>query len=153
MPLAGLDRPAPAGVQEWAFPATVAVPMNDDLGKLILRLTLGVLVGLHGFHKLVHGIAPIEAMVHNAGLPGFVAYGVLIGEVLGPVLVILGLYARIGAALIVINMGFAVALAHGQHLLALTSHGGWVLELQAMYLFTALALVLIGPGRFGINRL
>lgn len=126
--------------------------MNDDLGKLLLRATLAILVGLHGLHKLMHGIAPIAAMVAKAGLPHMLTYGVLVGEVLGPVLVLLGLYARIGAALIVINMGFAIALAHGHRLFALTSHGGWVLELEAMYLVAALTIVLIGPGRFAMNR-
>jgi putative oxidoreductase len=34
----------------------------------------------------------------------------------------------------------------------LTESGAWALELQAFFLFTALALVFMGPGRFSINR-
>ena len=71
---------------------------------------------------------------------------------LAPILVLLGFYARVGAALIVVNMLFAILLAHRADLLVLTRTGGWALELQAFFLFTALALALMGPGRFGINR-
>lgn len=124
----------------------------DDVGKLVLRLTLGILILLHGIAKIRHGITPIEAMVTGMGMPAFFAYGVYVGEVLGPLLLIVGFYARIGAAFIAANMVFALALAHAAQLTSLSEQGGWALELQGMFLFTAIALVLIGPGRIGINR-
>lgn len=123
----------------------------NDTGKLVLRLTLGILILLHGIAKLMHGIDPIEGMVTGVGLPGFVAYGVFAGEVLGPLLLIIGFYARIGALLIAVNMLFAFALAHTGELTSLTPNGGWALELQGMFLFSAIALALMGPGRIGIN--
>jgi putative oxidoreductase len=49
-------------------------------------------------------------------------------------------------------MLFAFALAHMGELTRLTQNGGWALELQGMFLFTAVALVLMGPGRIGINQ-
>ena len=57
--------------------------MNDSVGKLILRLVLGVAILLHGIAKLTGGIGGISGMVAGAGLPSFVAYGVYIGEVIG----------------------------------------------------------------------
>ena len=124
---------------------------QTDLAKLILRLTLGVLVLLHGVAKLRGGVDPIAGMLAAHGLPGFLAYGALVGEVLGPLMLIAGFYARIGAALIAINMLFAVALAHIGQLGMLNEQAGWALELQAMFLFTAIALALMGPGRFSVN--
>lgn len=124
---------------------------QSDLGKLILRLTLGALVLLHGIAKLKGGVSGIEGMVAAYGLPSVLAYGVLIGEVLGPLLLIAGFYARVGALLIVINMLFAIALAHTGQLGLLNDQGGWALELQGMFLGAALALALLGPGRYGIN--
>lgn len=124
----------------------------DDIAKLILRLTLGVLILLHGIAKLLHGIGPIEGMVTGLGLPGFFAYGVYVGEVLAPLLLIVGFYARIGAALIAINMVVAILLVHTGELTILTQTGGWALELQGMFLFTAVALALLGPGRIGVNQ-
>ena len=126
--------------------------MADDAGKLILRLTLGILMLLHGIAKIFGGIDGLEKTVAGAGLPSVLAYGVYVGEVLAPLLVIFGFYARFGAAIIVVNMLFAIFLAHRTDLFLLTRSGGWALELQGFFLFTALALVFMGPGRFGINR-
>ncbi|WP_018145564.1 MULTISPECIES: DoxX family protein [unclassified Thioalkalivibrio] len=124
----------------------------DDSGKLVLRLALGIMILLHGIAKLTGGISGIESMVTNAGLPAILAYGVYIGEILAPILVIIGLYSRIGAVIIAINMLFAIALAHTHEVFLLTGTGGWALELQGMFLFTAIALALTGPGRLAINR-
>jgi putative oxidoreductase len=126
--------------------------MADDAGKLILRLTLGILILLHGIAKIFGGIDGLEKTVAGAGLPNVLAYGVYVGEVLAPLLVIFGFYARFGAAIIVVNMLFAIFLAHRTDLFLLTRSGGWALELQGFFLFTALALVFMRPGRFGINR-
>lgn len=125
---------------------------GNDIGKLILRLTLGILILLHGIDKLMHGVGPIQGMVTGAGLPAFFAYGVYLGEVLGPVLLILGFYARIGAVLIALNMIVAIGLAHSGEIFALNNHGAWAIELQGMFLFTAVALAIMGPGGIGINR-
>lgn len=126
--------------------------MADDAGKLVLRITLGVLILLHGIAKITTGVSGIEGMVQGAGLPGFLAYGVYVGEVLAPILLILGFYARIAALVIAFNMVVSIALAHSKELFQLGAQGGWALELQGMFLFTAIALALTGPGRFGINR-
>lgn len=123
----------------------------NDTGRLVLRLALGGLVLLHGIAKLKHGIDPVVGMVTGVGLPPWVGYGVYVGEVLAPLMVIAGFYSRIAALVIVINMLFAIRLAHMDHLLALGPMGGWTLELQGMYLFSAIALALIGPGRYGVN--
>ncbi len=125
---------------------------NSDLGRLLLRIILGVAILLHGVAKVKGGIGGIVQGVTALGLPGFVAYGVYIGEVVAPVLLILGWYARIAAGLIAVNMVFAIAVAHLPDLFKLSAQGGWALELQGMYLVTAIALAFLGPGRFAINE-
>lgn len=126
--------------------------MNDDIGKLVLRLTLGILMLLHGIAKMRYGVSGIEGMVVSHGLPGFVAYGVFVGEVFAPLLVIFGFYARLGGLIMAANMVVAIALAHSSQLLSIGKSGGWELELQGFFLFTAIVVALIGPGKFGINR-
>ena len=126
--------------------------MADDIGKLVLRLTLGVLILLHGIAKMTNGVGGVEKMLEGIGLPAVFALGAYLGEVLAPVLVIIGFYARVGAAIIIVNMLFAIGLAHSGDVFAVTKTGGWAIELQAFFLFTALALMLMGPGRLGINR-
>ena len=122
-----------------------------DLGKLVLRLALGLLILLHGIGKLRGGLDQIAGLVTAHGLPGFIAYGALVGEVLAPLMVLAGFYARIGAVLIAFNMLVAFALVHLGQLGQLNEQGGWALELQGMYLAAAVAIALLGPGRYSVN--
>ena len=57
-----------------------------------------------------------------------------------------------GAFLVFANMLFAIALVHRPELLTITKQGGYGLELQAMYLFTAFALIFMSPGRYALTR-
>ena len=125
---------------------------TQDSGKLVLRVVLGALILLHGIAKLKNGLGPIEGMLAAHGLPAFLAYGSLIGEVVAPLMVLAGFHARIGAAVIAINMLFAFGLAHMAQLGQLNEQGGWAMELQGMFLFAALAILLLGPGRYAINQ-
>ena len=126
--------------------------MSDDVGKLLLRLTVGVLVLLHGLAKVTGGVGGIANMLGGVGLPAALAYGVYIGEVLAPLLVLIGFYSRIAALVIVVNMLFAIGLVHMDDIFRFTNTGGWALELQACFLLMALAIALIGPGRYAVNR-
>ena len=91
-------------------------------------------------------------MLSGIGLPSWVSYGVYIGEVLAPIMVILGVFGRTGAFIIFVNMIFAVVLVHRPDVFTMGKQGGWALELQGMFMFTALALVLMTPGRFAITK-
>ncbi|MES2901885.1 MAG: DoxX family protein [Pseudomonadota bacterium] len=124
---------------------------RDDAGKLILRATLAILLLFHGVTKLVGGIGFITGMLAKAGLPGQLGYLVYVGEVLAPLLILFGLYTRAAAAVVVINMIVAVALVHAGEIFSLSSTGGWALELQGMFLFSALAVAVMGAGRYSIG--
>jgi putative oxidoreductase len=125
--------------------------MGQDLGKLVLRLVVGILVLLHGIAKIRYGIGGIADMVRGAGMPGAVAYLVYIGEIFAPLLVIFGVWTRPAALVIFVNMIVAIFLAHSGDLLSLNKTGGWAIELQAMYLFGALAIALLGAGRYSVG--
>jgi putative oxidoreductase len=124
---------------------------NTDLGLLLLRVVLGVLILLHGISKVKGGIGFIEQTVTQQGLPAAFAYGVYIGEVLAPLLLIAGLFGRLAAIVMAINMVVAVALVHMGDLGKMNENGGWQLELQGMYLVGALALALTGPGAYSVD--
>ena len=125
---------------------------SDDLGKLVLRLTLGVLMLFHGAHKILTGIDPIRGMIAAHHLPDFVAYFVYLGEVVAPALIVLGLFTRLGGLLVVIDMIVAIVLVHTGMLMGTDPKtGGYVLELQAFYLFGALAATLLGAGAISVG--
>ncbi len=123
-----------------------------DAALLVLRLMLGILILIHGISKLPPPPpAFIVDVVTKAGLPPLLAYGVYLGEIVGPILIIVGIWTRVGALLIVANMIVAVALEGLPHLLQLNKYGGYALEVEALFLFTALALALTGAGRYSIG--
>ncbi len=124
---------------------------TDDLGKLVLRLTLGVLLLFHGVHKALTGIGDIKDMLTAHGLPDILANGVYLGEIVGPVLILIGLFSRVGGLLIVVNMIVAVALAGLPQIHGINAHGGYALELEMFYLFGALSVALLGAGRFSLG--
>lgn len=117
-------------------------------GKLLLRVLIGALMLFHGIAKLQAGVDPIMGMLAKQGLPGELAYLAYVGEIVAPALMIIGLWTRPAALLVAANMIVAVWLAHMPDLLLINEHGGWALELQAMYLFGALAVALLGAGRY-----
>lgn len=125
---------------------------SDDYGKLLLRVSLGVLILFHGAGKVMGGLpAGIVAQVTSHGWPAWFAYGVYIGEVLAPALIILGVVTRLGGLVIAFNMLVAVYLMHLPQLGELSNTGGWRLALQGMYFSSALCVALLGAGRFSLG--
>lgn len=123
----------------------------DDAGKLLLRLTIGILLLMHGLFKLANGIDTITTLVQAQGWPAWIAFGVFIGEIIAPSLLIIGVLTRAGALVIVFNMGLAIYLAHASQILTLTKTGGWALELQGLFMMGALVVALLGAGRFSLG--
>jgi len=126
--------------------------LNEDIGKLILRLSVAVLMLFHGVSKALNGIDGIKFLVDRAGLPEFIAYGVYFGEIVVPILIIVGLFTRLSALVFVINMIFAILLAYGSDLFSLGKTGGLVIELPLFYLLGALAIVFIGAGKYSLDN-
>lgn len=125
---------------------------NSDIGKLLLRILLGALMLFHGVAKVNHGIAFIMGRITQAGLPEFLAYGVYVGEIIAPILLILGLKTRFAAFIVAVTMLFAIYLVHANDLLTLTQTGAWAIELQMFYLGTAIAIMFMGAGRISWDK-
>ncbi len=127
--------------------------LNADGGRLILRLTVGGLMLFHGVAKVMHpaSLEFIAAMLVGFSLPGVLAYAVYLGEIVAPLMVIAGVKARTGGLIMVINMLFALLLAHSGDFFSLSEHGGWSIELQMFYLLSALAVVFLGSGKFAVQ--
>ncbi len=126
---------------------------NDALGKLVLRLSVGLLMILHGYAKINNpgSLDWISGQLSGVGLPSILAYSVYIGEIVAPLMIIAGVYCRWGALIMVVNMLFAIGLAHSGQLFSMTSSGGWAVELQGLYLFAGLALMFLGSGRLAVK--
>jgi putative oxidoreductase len=130
---------------------TISLHTHDDQGKLVLRIILAVLLLFHGVSKLIGGVGFIAGMLEKAGLPGVFGYLVYIGEVVAPLMILFGVFTRAAALVVVVNMIVALLLVHTSQFFTLNDTGGWALELQGMYLGGAIAVALLGAGRYSIG--
>ena len=124
---------------------------NNDIAKLLLRLLVGGMMMFHGLDKIINGISGVKKLTVNAGLPEFFAYGVYIGEVIVPILIILGLYARGASIVLAFTMVMAIFLAYGGDLFTLGKHGAPLIELPLFYLVLSLVIFFLGSGRYAVN--
>jgi putative oxidoreductase len=112
-------------------------------GVLLLRFTVAALMLFHGIAKLRNGLEGIESLLAGAGLPSWLSYGVLVGEVLAPLLVLAGVWVRPAALVMAFTMVVAVGLAHPTQLFTIGRTGGYGLELQAFFFFCSIAIALL----------
>ncbi|HET7838780.1 MAG TPA: DoxX family membrane protein [Rectinemataceae bacterium] len=121
------------------------------MGRLILRLMLGGLLLFHGVSKLVFGIAWIQEALAAARLPPIAAYGVYVGEVLAPLLLILGLWSRVASLIVAFDLLVAILLVRLPAMFSMDRTGGWAMEQDFFFLLSALAVFLLGPGRLALG--
>lgn len=124
------------------------VTNHPDFGRLLLRLTFGVLVLFHGVAKINHGVDWISAMLEAKGLPGFIAYGVYIGEIIAPIMIIVGWMTRPAAFVFAFNLLVATLLVGMGKFFTLTDVGAWGLENEALYFLGGLCIMFLGAGKY-----
>ncbi len=124
---------------------------SNDIGKLILRVSLGVLILFHGMNKIIYGVEGVKHLLSNAGYSEFLAYGVYLGEVIVPIFLILGFYARVASIVLALNMFIAILLAYGGSLFHLSKHGGLAMELPLFYFIASIVIFILGSGRYAVN--
>jgi len=119
--------------------------MQNHPSIRLLSIGLGILLLFHGVHKIINGIDPIVGMLSNFNVPyaKYVAYGVFIGEIIAPIMLILGQYIRIAGAIIALTMASAITLAHSKDIFTLNQFGAPTIELALLYLIGGLSLMLV----------
>lgn len=130
---------------------TIPHTQDNDVGKLVLRVALAIILLFHGFSKLTGGIGFVGDMLAKAGAPAALGYLVYVGEVIAPLMILAGIFTRPAALVVAINMIVAVLLVHTGQFFTLNQTGGWALELQGMYFFASVAVALLGAGRFSLG--
>ena len=102
-----------------------------NIGILIVRIGIGVLMLLHGIAKL-KGISGIKNMLIKNGIPEFISYGVYVGEIIAPILIIIGFRTRLTSFIFLLNCLFAMFLVHSDDIFTLTNKGAWGVELLGL---------------------
>lgn len=119
-----------------------------NLASLLLRLAFGLIICInHGFPKLMH-FSNQQAIFFD---PFHIGHKwslilVLFAEIFCGLLLVLGLFTRFAALVLVIELAVAAFLFHkGQ---SLANH-----ELALLYLTAFTSILLVGPGRFSVDGL
>jgi putative oxidoreductase len=124
----------------------------DDWGKLLLRIAVAGLLIFHGVAKLRNGVGWMAGPLGSLGLPAFVAYGAYVGEVIAPIFVILGKWARIAGLIIAFNMLSAIFIALRDKMFTLNMGGGWAIELELLFLLGGITIFLLGSGKYSLSK-
>ncbi len=129
----------------------LATQRNVARGLTILRVVVGVVFIAHGGQKLFSmGYGGTNDMFAHLGVPvhDVAAAVVMAVELLGGIALVLGIFTRIAAALLAIDMTSAIAIVHIKN--GFFAPRG--IELPLTLLAALLALVLAGPGAFALDH-
>src|SRR5262245_15459106 len=110
----------------------------------LFRMVIGFLFLWHGVQKLF-GFPPDERL---ASAPAFILYTAGPIELVGGLLVMIGLQTRLAAFICSGTMAFAYWMAHGMNALLPVQNGG---EPAAMYCFAFLAIAARGAGPWSVD--
>ncbi|WP_272661257.1 DoxX family protein [Providencia sp. PROV089] len=125
---------------------------HDDAGKLLLRMTIGGLMLFHGMSKLLTGASGIKVMLASYGLPEYIVYGTILGEVVAPIFIILGILTRPSALLVAFTMFIAWLMVGLDKTFLLDRTGAWAIESIVYFFVGSIALALMGAGKFSIMK-
>lgn len=125
---------------------------KPDLGLLLLRLSVGGLMLPHGIAKIIGSLEPIQGMLTAKGLPAVLSYGVYLGEIVAPILILLGYFGRPAAIVFALTMAVSMFLAYGLSGFGFNQYGGLNVELNLLFMLGALTLFFTGSGRCSIRK-
>ena len=119
----------------------------SDLWYPLIRVTVGALLFVHGWTKVTSGVAGVTGFFEKNGFvpaSGF-AYAAIFLETVGAVCIVLGLFTRVFAAMIAIQMAiitFVVMMPRG-----------WAqMEPTLMWGIVMFAIALRGGGPYSLDR-
>ena len=84
----------------------------QPLALLVMRLALGAVMTGHGYQKVFGGLHHHVQFVTSLGLPGWTAYLSAFAEFFGGILVLIGLFTRVAAFAICVDLSVAIAKVH-----------------------------------------
>lgn len=118
-----------------------------EIGTLILRVVLGLIFFVHGLDKFQGGIENTAGWFSSIGLPGFLAYGVALVELLGGIALILGLFSRVVSGLLALIMVGAIVKVK----LAAGFLNGY--ELDLAFLAIAVFIAMNGSKAYALDQI
>jgi putative oxidoreductase len=119
-------------------------------GIFTLRVALGIMFIAHAYLKIaVFTVPGFAGFLGQVGLPGSLAWPIILAELIGGVAILTGFYGRlVSLALLPVLLGALVIHAPNGWLFNVPN-GGW--EYPAFLAVAAIAHILIGDGAFALK--
>ncbi len=133
---------------------------GDDYAATVSRLFLAAVFFPHGAQKVLgwfggHGFAgTMGSFTQQMGIPAFFAFLAIMAEFAGPIALVLGLFSRIAAFGIAVNMGVAIAMVHYHNGFFMNwsgSQAGEGFEYHLLAIAVAIAVIIRGGGAFSVD--
>lgn len=124
---------------------------KQQTGLFLLRVSIAFTMLIYGISKLTFGIDYIKDLVSQFGLPTFISYGVFIGEILAPILIIIGFRTKLAGLVFAVNCFVAITMDRLPDVFSLNEHGGWAIGLIFIYMMFGLALFFTGAGKYALS--
>jgi putative oxidoreductase len=134
------------------FPSEESLRYLDRLQPLALvgmRLALGAVMVGHGYHKVFGGLHHHAQLVSGLGLPAWSAYLSSLTEFFGGLMILAGLFTRLAAFAMCIDLGVAIWKVHWHH--GLMGEGGFEFPLALATI--AFALIFFGSGPIALDHI
>jgi putative oxidoreductase len=125
------------------------VPLNPDVGLLVLRVVLAIIMLYHGWPKVTNFGGTVEGFT-GMGIPAptLAALVATVAEVVGGLLILIGAFTDVAGLLFAIDMLGAITFVHAKNGFS-AANGGF--EFPLALLAMALAVALAGPGRYAVG--
>ncbi len=121
----------------------------QPLALLLMRLTLGAIMVVHGYHKVFGGLHHHADFVASLGLPRWTGYVSSFTEFLGGICILAGFFTRVAAFAICVDLCVAIWKVHLHN--GLTGDHGFEFPLAAATL--AFALIFFGAGPVALDHI
>ncbi len=120
----------------------------QPLALLVMRLTLGAIMVVHGYHEVFGGLHQHAELVASLGLPQWMGYVSSFTEFLGGLFILAGFFTRVAAFAICVDLVVAIWKVHLHN--GLTGDHGFEFPLAAATL--AFALIFFGAGPIALDH-
>jgi putative oxidoreductase len=125
-----------------------------EFAPLVVRVIVGIIMAAHGFQKLQAGPANFGGFLAQLGvpLPTLMGYVVTLVELLGGILLIVGLFSRLAALLLTVDLVVAILLVKVNVGLIAPPQQGAGAELDLALIAGFLVILFAGPGSLSLDR-
>lgn len=120
----------------------------QPLALLVMRVVLGAVLLVHGYHKVFGGLHHYSQFIASLGLPAWSGYLSAFGEFLGGILVLVGLFTRAAAFVLCFDMAVAIAKVNWHN--GMLGDKGYEFPLALAAL--AFALIFLGSGPIALDH-